>query len=81
MSSTEPQRDDAASLTRLIGWLYVLVGAAGLIVLLFSGRPQGYEVFDEPLAIVALAVLFLALIVIGLVMGVPKPDPKAKLRR
>ena len=74
-------RETAASLTRRIGWLYVVVGGAGLIVLLFSARPRGYEVFNEPLNIIALAVLFLALAIIGLVMAVPKPDPKARFRR
>lgn len=81
MSSNEHPKEAAASLSRLIGWLYVLVGSAGLLVLLFSHRPRGYEVFNEPLTIIAIAVLFLALIVIGLIMAVPKPDPKARFRR
>ena len=73
--------DGPASLTRLIGAFYVLVGAAGLIVLLFAGRPEGFEVFNEPLALIAMALLFLLLVIVGLVMAVPKPDPKARFRR
>lgn len=81
MSSNDPLRDGPASLTRLIGSLYVLVGAAGLFVLLFADRPRGFEIFNQPLTIIALAALFLALIIIGLVMAVQKPDPKARFRR
>jgi len=81
MSLNKSGREAAAALTRQIGVLYVIVGASGLIVLLFSGRPEGYEAFNDPVAIIALAVLFVALIVIGLVMAVPKSDPKARFRR
>ena len=76
MSANEPRQEPVSSLTRLIGLLYILAGAAGMIVLLFANRPQGFEVFNEPLVIILMTLVYLALIVIGLLMAVPKRDPK-----
>ena len=72
----EPQRVASPSLVRWIGTFYVLVGTAGLIVLLLFGRPEGFEVFSKPLTIIAMTLLFLALIVIGLFMAVLKRESK-----
>lgn len=76
MSTNEPPEQPASSLTRLIGAFYILAGAAGMIVLLFAKRPEGFEVFNEPLVIILMTLVYLALIVIGLLMAVPKRDPK-----
>ncbi len=76
MPRTEPYYDASSSLGRLIGTFYVLVGTVGLIVLLLFGRPKGFEAFSEPLTIIAMTVLFLALIVMGLFMAVPKRETK-----
>ncbi len=76
-TSNKPQ--DNGALSRLIGTFYVVVGAAGMFVMLFSSRPFAYEAFNEPFAIIAGVGLFLALITIGLVMSLSKRNPKTEL--
>lgn len=81
MSQRQSKDNAPGSLGRLIGVLYSVVGAVGLLVLLVARRPQGFEAFNQPLVIVGMAVLFLVLVIIGLIMAVPKPDPKSKFLR
>ncbi len=73
---TMDESENDAAFSRLIGMFYILVGVAGMIVLLFSSRPAGFQIFSEPLTIIAMTALFLVLIIIGLIMAVLKRHPK-----
>ena len=79
LEGTIDKAEDRDALSRFIGMFYILVGAAGMIVLSFSGRPAGYEIFSEALVVIAITILLLVLIAIGIFMAVSKPDPKTTL--
>ena len=72
MATNELQQETSSSLSRLFGMLYILVGAVGLMALLFLSGQRGFEVLSEPFAIIAMTVLLLVLIIIGLIMAVRK---------
>ncbi len=72
MATNELQQETSPSLSRLLGMLYIMVGAVGLMALLFLSGQRGFEELSEPFAIIAMTVLLLVLIIIGLIMAVRK---------
>ena len=67
-------------LTRLIGILYIVGGAIGLLSLLIVDPLGRSDVFNDPEVLLTIAGLFLLLIGVGCFMAIPNREAEDKPR-